>query len=674
MKRLPLVLFLVLCGFMASIAAVAADDPDQLFEKAASAFTDAKYDEALTLWEAALPLYRSNGDIEHQAMVLNNIGLTYYVTGRYEESVTYFKDALAIDRKREISKDIGSDLMNLGMAYYQMGQFTPALSSFKESSVVFDTVGNLEGEAKSLYLAGNTEYALGSYEEAGRYFAASAELHRGLRDRESYALDLVGLGNVYAAVDRFDKALENYEEALKVREVIGNKEDYIRTEITIARAFRNSGRYGEALDRIELARKDAKAAKNDALLGYVISTRGDILDASGDAEGALASYEEALTLMKKGNDLSGAGMILTSRGILLGELLRFSDAMKSFEDARLIYQVNKESKNEAKVLINLGGLANAAGDLDGALSYYGEADKLLGGEKGSVVSGMNYLGMGEAYLKRAEYKKARAAFETAQSLLSTEHDKRNVAKIGAYMGLLDYYEGDHASALARFNASLTILRKENARTLVADILVGTGMALIGTNRPDVAVGYFTEAKRLADDLVINAVGWRAVYGDGLAKDKDGNTGTAHARYEDALFRLSGMPDVAPTLYGARLVTTDDLLDKLSSAPSEKSGTEDFSREEIKDDLDRIAGLFTEKDITFTPKEQKLVDRVREIVGQVNYLGRRLADDEYRKGNNTKLFTDKLISAQGEYLKTLDDIKGGAPELWNRCFAGLYGTK
>jgi len=663
--------FFILCTVMVVFAAAAADDPDQLFEKAVSAFNDGRYDEAIGLWEEALPLYKKAGDVEHEAMVLNNIGLVRFHMRRYDESVRYFKEALAIDRKREISKDIGTDLQNLGMGYSALREYTLALVAFKESAATFDAIGDVEGAADNLYRIGITELSLGEFAEAGQYFAAAADLHRGLRDRDGYAIDLMGLGDVYVALSRFDKALEAYDEVLKVREVLGEKELYVKTEIKIARTFEDSGRYDEALEYLERAGKDAKDVRSDSLMGEIAAARGEVLNSSGDAEEALVSFGEALSLMKKGNDLPGTGMVLTNQGILLWELLRFSDAMKSFEDARLIYQVTEDPRNEAKVLINLGNLTNVAGDLDGALSYYNEADAMLGGEKGGAVSGANYLGMGEIYLKRNEYKRARTAFETAQRLLSGERDKRYAAKIGAYLGVLDYYEGDYGSALARFNASLTILRKENARTLVADILIGTGMALIGTNRPEVAAGYFIEAKRLSDDLVINPIGWRAVYCDGLARDRTGDGGKARARYEDAFFRLSGMPDIAPILYGARIVTVADLLDKLSSAPTEKPGIEGFNRNGTKEQLDRIAGLFTKTDGTFTAKEQKLIDRIRDTVGRTNYLGRRLAEDEYRKGNNTEHFTVKLFSAQGEYLKTLDEIRDKAPDVWDTYFKDLY---
>jgi tetratricopeptide (TPR) repeat protein len=671
MKRHPIVIALLFLILLSSVCAHAGDDPDQLFEQGVTAFNGGKYDEAVSLWEKALPLYKKAGDTEHEAMILNNIGLVRFYLRQYDEAVGYFKNALAIDRKRGISKDITTDLQNLGMTYTALREYTQALLLFKEAAEAADSIGDVEGRANNIYRIAITEFSLGMYAEAGGYFLAASDLHRGLRDRKGYALDLMGLGDVYAALDRFDKAFESYEEALKVREVLGEVDPYVNTKIKIARAFGNNGRYDEAFEYLRQAKKDAKEAKSDSLEAEIAFAWGDMLNWSGDSEGALSSFDGALSLMKKSNDLSGAGMVLTNQGILQSELLRLADAKKSFEDARLIYQVSKDPRNEAKVLINLGNLANATGDLDGALSFYSQADTLLGGEKGGSVSGVNYLGIGEAYLNKKEFKKARTSFETAGKLLAGESDKRYAAKIDAYLGVLDYYEGKYGSSVARFNDALMILRKENARTLVADILVGTGMALISDNRPGIALGYFTESERLCDDLVIGPVGWRAVYGDGLLKEKGGDPTTAGMRYKEAFFRLSGMPDIMPTLYGARIVTTDDLIEKLATAGVGNAGTEGFDKARVREGLERVTELFTEVEKTHNPKEEILVKRIRNTIGEFNYLGKRLADDEYRKGNNTDLFTKKLLSTQGEYLKLLDEIREDEPGLWDRYFNALH---
>lgn len=670
MKRHPIVPLTLSFLLLFTVLGHAADDPGQLFEQGVAAFNEGNYEEAVSFWEQALPLYKKSADAEHEAMILNNIGLVRFHMRQYDEAIGYFTGALAIDRKRGISKDITTDLQNLGMAYSALRDYGPALSAFKEAADIADSVGDLEGRANNLYRIGITEYALGNYPEAGTYFIAASDLHRGLRDRSGYALDIMGLGDVYAALDRFDKAVENYQEALKVREVIGEIEPYINTKIKIARTYANNGRYEEGLEYLAQARKDAETAKSEPLLGEIALARGDILNWSGDASGALASYDEALVLMKKVNDLSGAGMVLTNQGILESEVLRFSEAVKSFEDARLIYQVNKDPRNEAKVLINLGNLTGARGDLDGALSYYSEADALLSGDRGGAVSGVNYLAIGEIYLKKKEFKKARSALEKAGKLLAGETDGRYNAKIDAYLGVLEYYESNYSSSVARFNAALTILRKENTRSLVADILVGTGMALMSADRPEVASGYFTEAKRLADDLVLAHIGWRAVYGDGLLKEKAGDTETAAARYKEALFRLSGMPDIAPTIYGSGIVTTDDLFGKLLSSAT--ADGQDPDARLLPEGFDRIVGLFTEPGQTHTPKEEALLARIKNAAGEVNYLEKRLAEDEFRKGTSTDRFTKKLLSAQGEYLTALDDVRKKAPGLWDTYFKAVYG--
>ena len=648
------------------------DGPDTLFSAGVEAYNAKKYEEAISLWDKALPLYKKIGDIEHEAMVLNNIGLVHFYMGEYDEAVDYFSRALVIDRKRAISKDIATDLQNLGMAYYYLGGYREALSAYRESAEVFGSITDLEGEANSIYNVGKAYLALEEYAEAGRYFSAAADLHRNLRDRTSYALDIMRLGDVYAELDRFDKAMELYQEVLKVREVLGEKAPYVRTQIDIAKALEGAGRYGDALEYIDRAQEDAKDAKDDPLMGDVIAARGEVLSASGDWEGALAAYDEALSLMKKGEDLAGAGVVLTYKGILLGDLFRFLEAEKSFGEARLVYQVIGDPINEAKVLINLGSLMSAQGELENALAYLGEAQEILKKGRPGAVDGVNLMGMGEVYLKQKDYKKARPAFISARGLLSNVRDRRYAAKIDAYLGLVDYLEGNYPLALARFNTSLSTLREESAKTLVADILVGTGMALVKTKRPGVAVGYFVEAKRLADDLIIPPVGWRAVFADGLVKEGAGDTAISLARFEDALFRLTSVPEVTPSLYGGRMITQDDLCDRLAAAYRAKGETgKSDAVAKKREGMEKIASLFTGEPPALSEKEQELLTRAKDSVGEVNYLAKRLADDEYRKGNNSETFTKRILGAEGEYLKALDDIRDDAPGLWDTYFRDVY---
>jgi hypothetical protein len=223
----------------------------------------------------------------------------------------------------------------------------------------------------------------------------------------------------------------------------------------------------------------------------------------------------------------------------------------------------------------------------------------------------------------------------------------------------------------RFNTSLSILRKENSRMLVSDILVGTGMTLLKSKRPEVAAGYFLEARRLADDLVIPPVGWRAVYCDGLVKEEAKDTATALARYEDALFRYAGVPEVSINLYGARMITADDLFATLAAVYTAKGDTGKVNMlAKKKAGIEKIVSLFTVSTPEASGKEEG-IESMKDAVGEINYLDRRLADDEYRKGNNTELFTKKLLSAQGKYLKALDGIKADAPSLWDTYFRDVY---
>ncbi len=92
---------------------------------------------------------------------------------------------------------------------------------------------------------------------------------------------------------------------------------------------------------------------------------------------------------------------------------------------------------------------------------------------------------------------------------------------------------------------------------------------------------------------------------------------------------------------------------------------------LNEGLNGITGLFIGVTEPATAGEEAIIGKMRNAVGEANYLAKRLADDEYRKGNNTDRFTRKLLSAQGEYLKLLDEVRKDEPELWEKYFKALY---
>jgi len=667
------VFFLLAAAFIALPVAGTDEDPDILFDLGVDAFNTGDYEKAIGYWEEALPLYRANGDLEHQAMVLNNIGLMNYYTQNYAAAVEYFYQALEIDRERGIYSDMANDLMNLGMAAYRLGMFYDAGAAFLEAAQHYTDLGMAPEQAKAVYNLARTYYVLNDYETALSMYVAAAELHGRLGDQQGFMQDMVGVGDVMVDIGRVDKAVEAYDAAFETGE---KEDDYVSMVWVITRtavALGSIGRYEDALVRLKKGEGLLKNIEEVDSTLQILTTRADILDRSGDFAGSIKVYEEALELAKEHEKPEEAGKILTNMGIIYGQLLRFDDATSMFSDARLMYQVLGDGLSEAKVVTNLGKLALEMRDVEKALEYFSESNKIFVAYRQQRLEAVNLLSMAEAMIAAGNLADATDAVEDALSLFYEvpTGTERYVARSLSYLGFLKYMNGEYTAAVSDFNESLTLFRDEGASVYEADALIGMGMSLLAQDRMDLAAGYFEEAERIADELSITALGWRAVCAQGLLAAAEGDTDIALARYEDALFRFAGLPGIGEDLLGARIIDPVDLIEYLAAA-HEENGL--FNRADTVrktgDDIEKRLTLFT--GATGIGGDTTYAEEYVETVGRVRYYEKKLSEDAVRGGDNQDTFTIMILKSQGEVLNVADEAKKKAPAFYENYMIDLGG--
>ena len=676
-KRIYVLCFFAVL-FLLNAVVYAQEDPNLLFDQGIEAFNANKFEEAVTLWEQALRIYKSNKDDEHIAMVLNNLGLVKYYTKQYPRAIDYFKSALAIDRKREIKRDIASDLANLGLSYYAWGKYSEAISAFVESTTLYGELIEPELEAQGYYQIGIAYATLKDYENAIKYLSVAAEYHRNLRNREAYANDLLALGDSLSGIGRIDTSMELLKEALLVYEALDDQPGYIAVLIKTAMILKDNGRYVDAIKYLDDAEKRAQKQKDITLEGKILMVKGEVYDSSGDYERAFESYVSSFEILKKNNELRSLVTVETDLAILQSELLRFKDAHDNFQQARLIYQVLGEDVDEGRVISNLGKISFEMEKYDDAHNYFMRADEVFRRTEREIPRAVNLLWIGEALVKKGEWDRARETFTEAYAILKGKSNEVFESRALAFLGVIAYHEGNYSESYNDFTSALSLFRKKGSKSREADILVGAGLALIKMEKYEVARGYFGEALRIADSLNIEPIAWRATFAEGLLLEKNGETEKALVRFEDALYRSSEVPEISSDLLGARLVSTAELFEKLRQIYGTNNLSERISfidqREKAVNEMHaivRFGGLAPSDDFGADSPGMALMNRYLETVGAVNYIEKKLSEDELKGGNNTDVFVLKLLKAQGNVLMAVKDIKEQAPRLYERYFRAMY---
>ena len=235
-----------------------------------------------------------------------NKGYAYHGADMLEEAVRCYKRAIAIDAYDKVLwNNLGNALYNLGRYVESIPKFVTALRVDPDYEIAWNNIGNALEK-------------VGAFKEAIPFHDRSLEISPGF----DYALYAKGVcksktGFLEEGYDLIIESLDlnpSYDEAWKARATVASQ----------------LGRWDEALMAIE----QSLLINADFDQGW--TERGEILLATGDREGAQASFEMALKCLDIVNPMTSSGLMsLIRRGELLARLGRFEEALANFETVAL---------------------------------------------------------------------------------------------------------------------------------------------------------------------------------------------------------------------------------------------------------------------------------------------------------------------------------------------------
>lgn len=213
-------------------------------------------------------------------------------------------------------------------------------------------------------------------------------------------------------------------------------------------------------------RGDESVAANE--LGLALHLRGRFDEAA-------ALFDRALALSKPGEDSGKRATILLNRGHLHRELGELDQAHERFSAALELFRQAKDRNKEAAALNALGLLAQSAG-------RPGEALKPLQGAlalraPGSPGQAATLSALGVTYRQLGRLKEARWAYEKALPIFPRFGDSREQARSLGNLGRLEAAAGHDAAALDDFDRALGLFQALAASPEMAWTLEGKARVL-----------------------------------------------------------------------------------------------------------------------------------------------------------------------------------------------------
>ena len=270
--------------------------------------------------QIALQSSMAAGDMNGEAMMLNNLAGTYYQQGDMARAEKMWRRASEEFRQIGNLDGVATVLSNLGSADLTRGNLAEAKKLLEQSIPIFQAVEDKSGVALSLNNLGDLSRQRGDLQSAETTYQQAKATAQEVDDKDATAYVLTGLGDVFTDRGDLAAARKSYEESLALRDRAGEKQAAAETQVALARLAIEEGHATAAEAEMRKCKEQfhREQATDDELAASIMLTQallaeGKHDDVKKEIEGAkpLAAQSQNRQLRLQ-FDLALARVLLTS--------------------------------------------------------------------------------------------------------------------------------------------------------------------------------------------------------------------------------------------------------------------------------------------------------------------------------------------------------------------------
>jgi tetratricopeptide (TPR) repeat protein len=108
---------------------------NEAFQQGVTKFDSKEYEAAIQSWQLALSQFQNKGDVESEAITLNNLGYAHLAFNQDSQSLDYYKKSLEVSQRLKdsyVKSTLQADAYNsIGMIYSSAKNFDKAIEAFQ---------------------------------------------------------------------------------------------------------------------------------------------------------------------------------------------------------------------------------------------------------------------------------------------------------------------------------------------------------------------------------------------------------------------------------------------------------------------------------------------------------------------------------------------------------------
>ncbi len=417
----------------------------QYYKKADSLLTARQYEESITLFEKALPLYINVKEWEQVVSCYNKLSENLWRSHFSEKSISYAEKAIIT-----CNSYLDKEHLEKAYAYDNIGKYHEKKADYDKSRIYYEKSLNIR---KKLLVKNHPDIAR-SYENLSDFYYYTEKHQR--------------------AIEYCKKALIIYLKKFHSKHLkIGNIYNKLASSYVVL------GENDKALDffKKSLATRVENFGENHMYSAYVYSNMGTAYYAIKQLDDALNYYKKAELIFKKENSISALCYLYINIGIIYIEQEEVDKALRYYKESlnltQKLYGFNHP--DVARIYVNLAIIySENYGDNENSLLYNEKALKIYKntfGESHYQVATI-YNNLGNINLRERNYKKAFSYFQKCLKIQESIFDENhpNIAK--CYISIGNFYRGKNLynKSLDNYLKALNILEKSPNQHL--DLLSG----------------------------------------------------------------------------------------------------------------------------------------------------------------------------------------------------------
>lgn len=429
------------------------------------------------------------------------------------------REQLLKSHQQLVDSQLWKDLNDRAAAFYALSP-AQSLAIYEVAIQVAAQLRDQRSLATTYYNIGRTysglnqfPAAIGAYEKSREYFAQA-----GLERDEIYVLG--DLGALYFIQEDYEKAKEYSEQSISIADKVKTDsrpgawpDDFGRARAlqTLAEIDTRNGDHEHAIQKLQESlalyqRLNSGPSSSDLYILRVYATLGRVYPEIGDSAAGLLYLRKALEIAMAQSDTTMIASLHNDIGYVYLEQEDYAQANAQFCESLKIYVAEKNQREEARVLLNLGVVDQRRANYDDALRYFRGS---LGAATATDIAEVQIAadeGIGVVLTAKRDFLGATEALNKGLAIAKTLGDKSRQTEIIWRMAQTNYEMGNYTQSSALALNALTLARASHLLKLTYLATTSLGESYAAEKKYDLAIETLTQAVTELEQLRVQVAG------------------------------------------------------------------------------------------------------------------------------------------------------------------------